>query len=367
MNATRPAPVSIATVGAIQAVNNASLICLSKMLASSPKYAHEATAVWQGSHLCIHLFGRNHRGQEVIGSTTETFAGSGGGRWGADGIDLGGEIPNPISRMANVETNEAMYPIRYLFRRRMPDSGGAGEFRGGTGGEYAMVPHDAPTGEVGFVISGKGVDFPMSHGLTGGYPGSPGRYEICRGAQPADGGTAPSYRLGEIGGTHEVVSFGVYHVHNEDVFYVRWNGGGGLGDPLQRDPQAVARDVAESVVSAVAARALYGVICSPEGRVDTDATQRRRDEMRAQRMQTNVTVPSGLRCPACGEAATSGDAGTAAVHERLMSEIVPSYTTGPLTALAEIVCRRCGALLDTQVTMQGAGPLLNDQSPEGRP
>jgi acetone carboxylase gamma subunit len=50
-----------------------------------------------------------------------------------------------------------------------------------------------------------------------------------------------------------------------------------------------------------------------------------------------------------------------------MSEIVPSYTTGPLTTLSEIVCPQCGALLDAEVTMQGAGPLLNDQSPEGRP
>ena len=48
-----------------------------------------------------------------------------------------------------------------------------------------MVPHDAPTGEVGFVISGKGIDFPMSHGLAGGYPGAPGRYVICRGAHSA--------------------------------------------------------------------------------------------------------------------------------------------------------------------------------------
>src|SRR5262249_48114520 len=131
VNAKRPGAVSIATVGAIQAVNNASLTCISKMLAASSEYSREATAVWQGSHLCIHLFATNQRGQSVIGSTTETFAGSGGARWDADGMDLGGEIPNPISRMANVETNEMLYPIRYLFRRRMRDSGGAGEFRGG--------------------------------------------------------------------------------------------------------------------------------------------------------------------------------------------------------------------------------------------
>src|SRR5262249_39980877 len=214
VNATRPTPVSIATVGAIQAVNNASLICLSKMLAASPQYAREATAVWQGSHLCIHLFARNQRGQDVIGSTTETFAGSGGARWTADGIDLGGEIPNPISRMANIETNEAMYPIRYLFRRRMCDSGDTGEFRGGTGGEYAMTPHAAPIGEMGFGVSGKGVDFPMSHGLGGGYPGAPARYIVCRGAQ--DGKTVdPSIPLSldEIGGRREASNFGVYHVH----------------------------------------------------------------------------------------------------------------------------------------------------------
>src|SRR6516162_7318577 len=211
VNAARPAPVSIATLGAIQAVNNASLICLSKMLAAGPHYAREATAVWQGSHLCIQLFARDQHGQDVIGSTTETFAGSGGARWTADGIDLGGEIPNPISRMANVETNEAMYPIRYLFRRRRCDSGGAGEFRGGTGGEYAMVVHDAPTGEVGFVISGKGVDFPMSHGLAGGYPGAPGRYVVCRGARANKDAAAP-LSFAEIGGEHDLVSFGVYRI-----------------------------------------------------------------------------------------------------------------------------------------------------------
>jgi N-methylhydantoinase B len=372
VNATRPAPVSIATVGAIQAVNNASLICLSKMLAASEKYAREATAVWQGSHLCIHLFGRNHRGQEVIGSTTETFAGSGGGRWGADGIDLGGEIPNPISRMANVETNEAMYPIRYLFRRRMRDSGGAGEFRGGTGGEYAMVPHDAPTGEVGFVISGKGVEFPMSHGLAGGYPGSPGRYVICRGAHETGGDAATPAALSEIGGAHDVVSFGVYHVRSEDVFYVRWNGGGGVGDPLARDPDAVARDVGEGVVSPVAARELYGVNLAPDGGVDVDATRQRRSEMRADRMRTNMTVAVSMEavrrcvCTLARPATRNGDV-MVGVRERLMSSVGPAYTTGSKTFLSETVCPACGGLLDAQVTMQGAAPLYDGRAAEDHP
>jgi N-methylhydantoinase B len=374
VNATRPAPVSIATVGAIQAVNNVSLICLSKMLAASAKYAEEATAVWQGSHLGIHLFARNQRGQDVIGSTTETFAGSGGARWAADGIDLGGEIPNPISRMANIETNEALYPIRYLFRRRMRDSGGAGEFRGGTGGEYAMVPHDAPTGEVGFVISGKGVDFPMSHGLAGGYPGVPGRYVVCRDARPNDEQAATPLSLAGIGGKHDVVSFGVYHVGREDVFYVRWNGAGGMRDPLARDPQAVARDFAEDVVSAEAARDLYGVVLAPDGSVDPAATEKVRTDMRDERRRTsvNATTPAGFRHPACANdlcpANGQAQGGTIAIRERFMSEIGPAYTTGPQTTLSEMVCTACGALLDAQVTMLEAAPLFDGpKSEEQRP
>src|SRR2546430_8051103 len=146
VNCTRPSPVSVATVGAIQSVNNAACTTIGKLLAASDKYADEATAVWHANHFAIFLFGNNQRGRLAIGILTETFAGAGGARMFADGVDLGGEIPNPISRMANVETIEATFPIRYLFRRRLPDSGGAGRHRGGAGGEIALVAHDVPDG-----------------------------------------------------------------------------------------------------------------------------------------------------------------------------------------------------------------------------
>jgi N-methylhydantoinase B len=361
VNASRPAPVSIATVGAIQAVNDVSLICLSKMLAASEKYAAEATAVWQGSNLCIHLFGRNHRNQEVIGSTTDTFAGSGGARWAADGIDLGGEIPNPISRMANVETNEAMYPIRYLFRRRMRDSGGAGEFRGGTGGEYAMTPHDSPIGEMGFVVSGKGVDFPMSHGLSGGYPGGPARYIICRGAQePGKPSAAIPLSLEEIGGRREASSFGVYHVREEDIFYVNWNGAGGVRDPLDRDPAAVLRDFAEGLVSESAARNLYGVLLS-EGGLDADATRSLRSSMRADRGSASHLQIVGRACKHCG---AGKDGATFKIRQRPLRDLDRSYTTAANAVLAELICAGCGALLDSEVTKVGALPLFDEMTIE---
>jgi N-methylhydantoinase B len=339
VNCVRPAPVSIATTAAVQAVNNASLLCISKMLAASREHAHEATAVWHGSHLCLYLFGRNRRGEQVIGSTTETFGGSGGARWDRDGIDIGGEIPNPISRIANVETNEGMFPIRYLFRRRMRDSGGAGEFRGGTGGEYAITPHHSADGSYGFVVSGKGVDFPMGHGIGGGYPGAPGRYVIARGALENPSGWAPR-TLEELPGRHEAVSWGVYTLQQGDVLYVRWNGAGGIGDPRRRSPQAVAADVAEGVVSASAAQAIYGVCDAP-------ATERKKLGTLDQRMLPGV-------CRSCGFAA-----GKFRIVERPMRELGPVYTTGPNTMLRELFCPQCGLLADAQVALAG-DEVLND-------
>ena len=54
-------------------------------------------------------------------------------------------------------------------------------------------------------------------------------------------------------------------------------GGGGFGDPLDRDPARVLRDVRDGVVSVEAARRFYGVVVAPGGRrVNADATARRR-------------------------------------------------------------------------------------------
>ncbi len=285
VNCTRPAPVSVATVGAIQSVNNAACTTIGKMLAASDRYRDEATAVWHANHFAIFKFGRNQKGGYSIGILTETFAGAGGARSFADGVEIGGEIPNPISRMANVETVEGTFPVRYLFRRRAKDSGGPGQFRGGTGGEMALVAHKAPDGGIDYVISGKGARHPMSEGLAGGYPGAPNAYVWVH-AQ-SDGTNAPVVAtdgLEAIPGDKERVSWGVYPLKGRDALYVRWNGGGGWGDPIARDPAAVATDVAAGLVGADAAQAIYGVTLDPDGGVDTTATEARRAAIRAERL-----------------------------------------------------------------------------------
>jgi N-methylhydantoinase B len=277
VNCTRPAPVSVATVGAIQSVNNAACQTIGKMLNASEKYAAEASATWHANHFAVFLFGRNQHNREAIGILTETFAGAGGARSFDDGVDVGGEIPNPISRMANVETAEDQFPIRYLFRRRLVDSGGAGAYRGGVGMELAFVPHKAPDGGINYVVSGKGSRFPMSDGLGGGYPGCPNTYLWVK--SPEDKSDTPCFavRLEDLDGERQQVDWGVFGLFGRDAFYVRWNGGGGYGDPLKRDVGAVGRDVRDGTVSPRAASAIYGVTVAADGTVDQENTVRRRD------------------------------------------------------------------------------------------
>jgi N-methylhydantoinase B len=283
VNCTRPSPVSVATVGAIQSVNNAACSAIGKMLAASEKYADEATAVWHANHFAIFMFGNNQRGRLAIGILTETFAGAGGARTFADGIDIGGEIPNPISRMANIETIEAQFPIRYLFRRRLKDSGGPGQYRGGAGGEMAIVAHDAPDGGIHYVVSGKGTKFPQSEGLGGGYPGGVNDYVWVRAPKEMHNVDRFANSLDTIRGESEPVSWGVFPLMGDDALYVRWNGGGGIGDPLDRSADKVLADIDAGLISQQAAAEVYGVVSKGRA-LDEPATKAKRAALREARL-----------------------------------------------------------------------------------
>ena len=112
VNCIRPAPISIATVGTIQIVNNLSTILLSKMLATSPRYRDRATAVWHGSHAHLETHGLDETGEFYIAPLTDTFCGAAGARALADGVDLGGEIPNVVSRWGQRREPGAQHTAR---------------------------------------------------------------------------------------------------------------------------------------------------------------------------------------------------------------------------------------------------------------
>ena len=89
----------------------------------------------------------------------------------------------------------------------------------------------------------------------------------------------------------EPVTNGEYPLMGDNALYVRSSGGGGYGDPLARDTQAVLKDLLEGVVSAGDARKLYGVVID-EARtvVDAAATESARLSLRKARLVSSRLV-----------------------------------------------------------------------------
>lgn len=384
VNAIRPAPISIATVGTIQICNNLSTIVLSKMMGASETYGHRATAVWHGSHAHLETHGLTESGEFFVAPLTDTFGGAAGARAFRDGVDIGGEIPNVVSRWANVETQELNTPLLYLYRRAVPDSGGPGKFRGGVCHEYAFAPHGTGEHPMGVTLFGKGTRAPMSLGLFGGLPGCNVAYHQFRKANVME----LPYSLETTHGERRDDQFwGSVELEPGDVQYVRFMGGGGYGDPIDRDPEAVLQDVLLGLVSEEAAVEIYGVILARSGlMVDYESTKRRRLQIRRERAgkeisadaveRANVarspwriseylqrTEDDRVQCTWCGlklAPAESPWKEHAVLRRVEVSRAGPLRTGGGEYVLIEAICPQCGTLLDTDLA-RGDDPPLHDR------
>ena len=191
---------------------------------------------------------------------SEIVVGTWGGRPIADGND---GLANPCAGIANIsiEVAESNWPILIERYGLVPDSGGAGRFRGGLA--VARVWRATVPDTLLQVRSDRQVHRP--YGLNGGLPGTPSANRLLR-----------------VDGSEERLPpmFGAV-LQRGDVYDHRMPGGGGWGDPLDRDPQAVAWDVRNEKVSSEAARADYGVVLTSDGGVDDQATEALRRSRRS--------------------------------------------------------------------------------------
>jgi len=184
----------------------------------------------------------------------------------AGGPDLDGVSGTDFSvaflRNVPAEVLESEVPVLVRSYALLPDSEGAGKHRGGFGAEFEVeVRHPSAV----LVMRGKDRFKFGSWGAFGGGGGSVGGNTGRRGDAEHDIGKRTVYRpeLGE-----RIRMWG--------------GGGGGYGDPLERDPAVVAADVVAGLVSSARAHDVYGVVLH-DGVVNETATARRRDELRAAR------------------------------------------------------------------------------------
>ena len=174
-----------------------------------------------------------------------------GAHWLHDGMSA---TPYPSGvRAIAVEITEALTPLVFWRKELRRDSGGAGAFRGGLGQTIEVGSReDAP-----FAIFARfqRVKYPAA-GRGGGADGAAGTLSLASGATVSPRGT-------------QVIPAG-------ERLVVEMPGGGGIGDPMQRDPAAVAYDVVNGYISADAARDHYKVIMTADGKIDEALTAQAR-------------------------------------------------------------------------------------------
>jgi N-methylhydantoinase B len=246
-------PAFPAAVGVRHATGNRVMDVLNGILAqATPDFIRAAGC---GITLPIVLAGpeNNEGARQVL--VVQLLSGGTGAMKGGDGIDArdpgtSGMANNPIE---SVESSAPVEIIRYGVR---PDSGGAGKWRGGVGLELTFAPKLA-----GCQVLARGMERHrfVPWGIAGGLCGEGSRTIKNRGRPDEE-------ELGKID---------VVDLEPGDTLTVLTPGGGGYGDPYERDPELVATDVRRGLVSIEVARRDYGVVITG-GRLDPEATKQMR-------------------------------------------------------------------------------------------
>jgi N-methylhydantoinase B len=392
--ALHPASVSTAPVQAMEISLYPAYNAISKMIHADPEMRRDIIAIGGTSQWPATIFrGIDQWGEPYGYVLIDPICGAIGAFSTGDGISTGGQARTPICKMPNIEHTEQTFPLLFLYRRELTDSGGAGKYRGGLSGVSCFVPHGTATITQDTLASGCAT--PTSLGMMGGYPSTTNGYAFVKDSDVLDRfgrGRMPD-DVTEIEG--ERVTLGLRQENfvqgPRDVYAVWWCGGGGFGDPMARDPALVERDVEDFSVSVDAARTVYGVVIDPgSGHADLEATRALRDGLRADRVrrhgrrarrrdgQTVLAVTDALvvqddgaerflACAACG-AWLGGVRDSYKLH--CLREDHPVSRANPLVgdparfiddpvSFRQFFCPGCGRLIENEVAVDG-DPVLQD-------
>lgn len=245
LNPKPPAPVTLCTL------TPAGEIIAAVFKALAPVAADRLPAGF-GRFCGPSFFGTDPRTDRFYVGFAFCALGSGGALEGMDGRPYMAPLSNYGGvRTPNIEANEVQYPHLTIRHELEPDTGGAGRWRGGPGLRYHLRFYDP---HPGIVMFGDGMKVPP-HGLAGGLSGSPNRAGLS-----SAGATMP---LASKEAPRELAP--------GDEIVLLSSGGGGWGDPAERDPDLVWQDVRAGLVSPAQARETYRVALGPDG-PDAEAT-----------------------------------------------------------------------------------------------
>lgn len=281
-----PAAVGAGVLNAPNAIA-AIQTCVNRMLACDPELKRDIVAPAPDYHAPI-IIGHNDEGAFYGSAILDHFAMGSGARSFKDGIDTGGPLWSPLTFLLNVEAVEEWYPLIFLYRAEQIDGGGAGRWRGGTGLNYCWTPYRAQSMDMVTLGGGMSVSSHGSEGVFGGYPSPSARTTVtketdllerfARGVVPA---SILDLEAGDVRSLAQKTNG--TPLGEGDVCEMICVGGGGYGDPLDREPERVAADVAAGYVSQGVAAEVYGVVLGADGEAITDETVTRRQGLREER------------------------------------------------------------------------------------
>ena len=315
-------------------------------------------APWNSSHSGCFMGGKSQYNRL---EGTVLFDANGGGTGAtltADGDDTSAFILAPGAMMADVESYEAKYPLMYLFRRKRQNSGGYGQFQGGSGGEAAVMIHGSDSWQVGFRSIGQKVS--CTSGILGGYPANSHLHGFVFRSDAA-GSQLTAGELNQLLQVDDLLKMPGAKVvppmcpstalSEGDIYIQCWSGGGGCGDVLARAPKNVLNDYTNGKISASVARQLYGVAIEGE-EIDHEATEALRKGIRNERQaraaaafeRSEIIESSGdqsMVCPSCGLELNA----TPPKADRKASEVMHYVVDDDWMFYREYYCPGCWSLV----------------------
>ncbi|WP_166397661.1 hydantoinase B/oxoprolinase family protein [Rubrobacter marinus] len=271
----------------------------SKILFDSPY--REAVSSPHSRNLLLYIFaGENRRGYQTANFTGTANAAGQGARYDLDGESALGFYWGPFTDSGEVEDIDSRLPQLVLGRVVEKNNHGYGKTRGGA----PLVEISTAFGDRGCMMTSRGSADKLSHnpGVFGGYWGPPNPRFVIRNtnvmqlmAEGDDLKFANQYELlteRPLEGEYLISSSsGETQKFDEgDIFVWSLGGGGGYGDVLERDPEEVLLDLQSGLITQEVADKVYGLVLDPETReTDAEGTEKRRGEMRAERLRAGKT------------------------------------------------------------------------------
>ena len=228
-----------------------------------------------------------------------------------DGLDFAAAMWNPEGDMGDVEVWELLEPFLYLGRRIKPNTAGPGKYRGGSGFESLRLCWKTTFYELQNINVGKVF---ACGGIFGGYPGSSGYrrnlhqtniLDLVKDQQPypvLDGDPSNSeilrlVKAQNIKSDKRAITL-PKPFQEGDLYLSVLNGGTGVGDPIERDPDLIENDINGDYILPRFVESIYGAVVEKENgkyRVDREKTITNRQEMREQREETAIPVSEWMK------------------------------------------------------------------------